>query len=516
MNFLKTFFSLSFTTLISRILGFLRDLTIAHIFGVSIYTDAFFIAFKIPNLLRRLFFEGAFYQAFIPILIYYKSNKKTKKIQDFISSISGLIFIILFILIILGIIFSDYLIKISAPGFIKISDQFELSCILLKIMFPYLLLVSLSSLYSSILNSWNYFSIPAFSSSILNCTIIFFSICFNDYFQPSIIILAWAVIISGLLQLIYQFPYLLKINMLVFPRINLKNSGLIKVIKKIGPSLLGSTANQISLILNSIFSSLLNTGSISWMYYADRLVEFPIGILGVSLSTILFTSLSKSYSKNNMIEFNKLINLGFKIGLIISLPISVILFILSKPLIEILFKYGKFTNFDVLMTQKALELYSIGLVSFILIKILSSAFYASQKVNIPMKISLFTLLILQILNPCLIFYYQHAGLALSFSISGWINLFLIFWILHQKKMISLNFNIFIFIFRLFIALSCMTLTLIFMLYFIPLHNINSFFTKIVSLFTILFTIGIVYLISLYFLKISFINDIYSIKNSKKN
>ncbi|QFQ32504.1 murein biosynthesis integral membrane protein MurJ [Buchnera aphidicola (Aphis fabae)] len=507
MNLLKSLFSLSFMTLISRILGFFRDLIIAHIFGVSIYTDAFFVAFKIPNLLRRLFFEGAFSQSFIPILIYYKSNKKIKYTKDFIASLSGLIIVLLSIIIILGITFSDDLIKFSAPGFTQSLQKFKISCTLLEIMFPYVLLVSLSSLYSSILNSWNYFSIPAFAPCILNITIIIFSIFFNSFFKPSILILAWSVIVGGVIQLVYQLPYLSQINMLIFPKFNFKDIGLLKVLKKIGPSLIGSSANQISLIFNTIFSSLLSSGSISWMYYADRLIEFPIGILGVSLSTILFTSLSKSYSKNKLKEYKQLLNWGCRIALILSLPASIVLFILAKPLIVILFQYGKFTDFDVLMTQKALELYSFGLVSFVLVKILSSAFYASQEIHIPTRISLFTLLITQILNPCLIFYFQHAGLALSFSISGWINCFLLYWKLYQKRLIYFNFNELMFIFRLLIAIFSMTFVLIFMLYFIPLYGINSFVTKIIRLFTILFITGIIYLISLYFLGISFLNNL---------
>ncbi|QCI17151.1 murein biosynthesis integral membrane protein MurJ [Buchnera aphidicola (Aphis helianthi)] len=506
MNLLKSLFSLSFMTLISRILGFLRDLVIAHIFGVSIYTDAFFVAFKIPNLLRRLFFEGAFSQSFVPILIYYKSYKKIKYTKDFIASLSGLIIIFLSIIILLGIIFSSYIIEFSAPGFTQSIQKFQISSTLLKIMFPYILLVSLSSLYSSILNSWNYFSIPALAPSILNITIIILSIFFNSFFQPSILVLAWSVIIGGIIQLIYQLPSLIKINMFIMPNFNFNNIGLLKVLKKIGPCLIGASANQISLIFNTIFASLLNSGSISWMYYADRLIEFPIGMLGVSLSTILFPSLSKSYSKNRFKEYKQLLHWGFRIGLILSLPSSIILFVLAKPLVVILFQYGKFTNFDVLMTQKALELYSIGLVAFILVKVLSSAFYASQEVNIPTRIALFTLSITQILNPCLIFYFQHAGLALSFSISGWINFFLLYWKMYQKKLIHFNFNECIFIFRLLIAILSMTFVLIFMIYFIPLYDISSFFTKITRLFIILFVSGMIYLISLYFLGISFLNN----------
>jgi putative peptidoglycan lipid II flippase len=492
-------------TLISRIFGFFRDVLIAHIFGASMFTDAFFIAFKIPNLLRRIFAEGAFYQSFIPILIDYKSRKDKEYIQEFIRSTCGFTILVLTTFVILGIIFSDYIIFISAPGFSESSKKLQLASNLLKIMFPYILFISLSSLCSSILNSYNYFFIPSLSSSLLNISIIVFSFFFSDYFEPSIISLAWSVMIGGFFQLFYQFPHLYKIKMLVFPKINFKNIGLIKVLKKMGPSTLGSCANQISLIFNTIFSSLLHSGSISWIYYADRLIEFPIGIIGVSLSTILFTSFSCSYSNNTQSEYKILLNWGIRFGLILSLPISVILFMFSKPLVIILFQYGKFTDFDVLMTQKALELYSFGLVSFILVKILVSAFYSCQEVNIPMRISILTLFLTQLMNPFLIFYFQHSGLALSCSIASWINFFLLYWKLYQKGIINFKLNDFIFIFRLLIAVLVMTFFLIFMLYFIPSWKIGSFFDKIIRLFTILSISGIVYLIALHFLGIRLLN-----------
>ncbi|AYN24736.1 murein biosynthesis integral membrane protein MurJ [Buchnera aphidicola] len=505
MNILKCLVSVSVMTLISRVLGFLRDLLIAHIFGASIFTDAFFIAFKIPNLLRQIFAEGAFSKSFIPILINYKSRKDKEYIQEFIRSTSGLMILILTIIVILGIIFSNYLIIVNAPGFSKSPDKLQLACTLLKIMFPYILFISLSSLCSSILNSCNDFFIPSFSPIILNITIIVFSFFFNNYFEPSIISLAWSVIIGGFFQLFYQFPFLYKINMLVFPNINFKNIGLLKVLRKMGPSILGSGANQISLIFNTIFISLLNPGSISWMYYADRLIEFPIGIIGVSLSTILFTSFSSTYSNNTKSEYKKLLNWAIRFSLILSLPISVILFMCSKPLVIILFQYGKFTNFDVLMTQKVLELYSFGLVSFILVKILVSAFYAYQEVNIPMRISILTLFLTQLMNPFFIFYFQHSGLALSCSIASWINFILLYWKMYQKKIVNFKLNNFIFIFRLLIAISVMIFCLIVMLYFIPSWKIGSFFDKIIRLFTILLVSVIVYLITLYFLGIRVLN-----------
>ncbi|CAL4326392.1 murein biosynthesis integral membrane protein MurJ [Buchnera aphidicola] len=501
MNLLKSLISVSFMTLISRILGFIRDVLIASTFGASMFTDAFFISFKIPNLLCRIFSDNSFSQTFVPILMEYKSCKNEKYVQNFISSMFGFMIFFMFFLIILGMFYSRFLILINAPGFLELPEKLRLSEHLLTIMLPYILLISLSSFFSSILNSWNYFSVPALSPVFLNISIIVFSIFFSSFFNPSIISLAWAVIIGGFIQLFYQFPFLYKINMLVMPNISWNNIGLLRFLKKIGPAILGTSANQISLIINTIFTSLLCSGSISWIYYADRLIEFPVGILGVSLSTVLFTSLTKRYKNNIKSEYKKLLDWGLRIGLIVSLPSAIILFFLAKPIIVVLFQYGKFTNFDVLMTEKVLELYSFGLVSFILVKILASAFYACEEINIPMQISFLTLFLTQLMNPILIFYFKHAGLALSVSISGWINFLLLYWKLYQKKMIFLKYNDFVFIFRLILSILVMLVILFFILHFMPLWNVGSFFNKIIRLIFVCFISGVGYLVMLHFLGI---------------
>jgi len=510
MNLLKPFISVSAMTLISRILGFIRDVLIANTFGASFYTDVFFVSFKIPNLLRRIFSDGAFSQAFIPILMEYRSTKDKKSMEEFISSTFGfMIFIVLFFTI-LGMFFSRFLISLNAPGFLESLEKLTLSTHLLTIMFPYILFISLSSFFSSILYSWNYFFIPSLSPIFLNLSIIFFSSCCSSFFHPSIVALAWSVIIGGFFQLLYQLPFLYNINMLVMPNISWNNIGLIKVLKKIGPAVLGTSANQISLIINTIFSSLLNAGSISWIYYADRLIEFPIGILGVSLNTILFTSLSKTHKKNKKSEYKKLLHWGLQISLILSIPSAVIIFILAKPIIIVLFQYGKFTYFDVLMTEQVLKYYSFGLISFILVKILSSAFYSCEKTNIPMKISFFALLLTQLMNPFLIFYFKHSGLALSISISSWINFLLLYFELYKRKMIFFNFRELIFILKLIISTLVMVVILLLVLNVMPLWDIGSFYNKIIRFIFIFFISGAVYLLMLYLLGIHILNFSYKI------
>ncbi|CAL4322594.1 murein biosynthesis integral membrane protein MurJ [Buchnera aphidicola] len=510
MKILKSLVSVSMITFISRTLGFVRDILIAHVFGISLFTDAFFIAFKIPNLLRRIFAEGVFAQSFIPILMEYKYTKKETYIKYFISCILGIIIFLLFILILLGVFFARSIILISAPSFSLSLYKLTLATHLLIIMFPYILLISLSSLLSSILHAWNFFSIPSISPIFLNISMIIFSVFFSSYFHPTIFALAWSVLIGGIIQLFYQVPYLYKINMLVMPSINFQHSGILRVLKRMGSAIIGSSANQISLMMNTVFSSLLNIGSVSWIYYADRLIEFPIGILGASLSTILFTSLSKNYHQGIIKKYKQSLDYSMRLSLILGIPSACICFFCSKPLVIILFQYGRFLDFDVLMTQKALELYSFGLVSFVLVKIFSCAFYACEEINIPIRTSIFTIFLTQLINPILIFYFQHAGLALSVSISSWFNVFFLYWKLYQKNIFALRSNWYIFLLRLLSATVVMVCILIIMLHIMPSWSIGSICNKIIRLFFVLLLSFIVYFCSLHVLGMRLLRVVYKI------
>lgn len=302
MHFLKLLGMIGSITFCSRILGFIRDTVIVRFFGADTTTDAFFIAFKLPNLLRKIFAEGAFSQTFIPILSDYKNKKNKKTLKNFIANVSGLLILILVVIVFLGIFFSSFLIQIIAPGFSQNKEKFILACLLLKITFPYILFISLTSLASSILYTWNYFFIPTITPIFLNISMIFFCLFTTSYFNIPILALAWSVIFGGILQTMYQMFFLKKINMLILPTLNLKNIAVWNLIKKMGTITFGISVYQISLILNTIFASFLVSGSISWMYYADRLIEFPSGILGVTLSTILLPSLSKAFYEKKKIS----------------------------------------------------------------------------------------------------------------------------------------------------------------------------------------------------------------------
>ena len=266
MNLLKSLAAVSSMTMFSRVLGFARDAIVARIFGAGMATDAFFVAFKLPNLLRRIFAEGAFSQAFVPILAEYKSKQGEDATRVFVSYVSGLLTLALAVVTVAGMLAAPWVIMVTAPGFADTADKFALTSQLLKITFPYILLISLASLVGAILNTWNRFSIPAFAPTLLNFSMICFALFAAPYFNPPVLALAWAVTVGGILQLVYQLPHLKKIGMLVLPRINFHDAGAMRVVKQMGPAILGVSVSQISLIINTIFASFLASGSVSWMY----------------------------------------------------------------------------------------------------------------------------------------------------------------------------------------------------------------------------------------------------------
>ncbi|PPI88100.1 murein biosynthesis integral membrane protein MurJ [Candidatus Pantoea edessiphila] len=472
MNLLKSVTTVSVITLFSRVLGFIRDVIIAQFFGAGMYTDAFFMAFKLPNLLRRIFAEGAFSQAFIPVFIEYKNRKikENKNSHDaiclFISCIFGMLILSLIIVTIMGMTISTQLAVIIAPGFTKNEHLFTVFVYLLKVMFPYIILISLTSLISVILNSYDCFILPAFAPILFNISIIIFIMLYKSYFNPSIISLGWGVICGGIVQLIFQLPYLKKINLLVMPRIIFNNPYSLSVIRRMGPAIIGMSVSQISSIINNMFSSFLAFGSLSWLYYANRLVELPIGVLGVALSTIILPALSKSLANGNYDEYLRLMNWGLKICLLLSLPSTAGLILLSKPIIISLFQYGKFNYIDTSMTQYALITYSIGLIALMTIKVLVLGFYSNNDMKTPVKIAIITLIVTQLINFILFNSLGHICLAFSISIAAILNASLLYYNLLKKNIFKLQDGWGKFLLHIFIATLVMTLVLLIILNYI--------------------------------------------------
>ncbi|MDM2933570.1 murein biosynthesis integral membrane protein MurJ [Citrobacter sp. Cu233] len=490
MNLLKSLAAVSSMTMFSRVLGFARDAIVARIFGAGMATDAFFVAFKLPNLLRRIFAEGAFSQAFVPILAEYKSKQGEDATRVFVAYVSGLLTLALAVVTVAGMLAAPWVIMVTAPGFADTADKFTLTTQLLRITFPYILLISLASLAGAILNTWNRFSIPAFAPTFLNISMIGFALFAAPYFHPPVLALAWAVTVGGVLQLVYQLPHLKKIGMLVLPRVNFRDEGAMRVVKQMGPAILGVSVSQVSMIINTIFASFLASGSVSWMYYADRLMEFPSGVLGVALGTILLPSLSKSFSSGNHDEYCRLMDWGLRLCFLLALPSAVALGILAKPLTVSLFQYGKFTAFDAAMTQRALVAYSVGLIGIIIVKVLAPGFYSRQDIKTPVKIAIVTLILTQVMNLAFIGPLKHAGLSLSIGLAACLNASLLYWQLRKQKIFTPQPGWAWFVTRLVISVLVMSAALVGMLYIMPDWSQGTMVWRVMRLMAVV-VVGIV-------------------------
>ncbi|MFS1562995.1 MAG: murein biosynthesis integral membrane protein MurJ [Candidatus Arsenophonus phytopathogenicus] len=497
MNLLKSLAAIISMTMFSRILGFIRDAIIARFFGAGAATDAFFVAFRLPNLLRRIFAEGAFSQAFVPILAEYKNQQGDEATRTFIAYVSGLLTLILAIVTLAGILAAPWVIYITAPGFTDTPDKFDLTVRLLRITFPYILLISLVSLAGAILNTWNRFSVPAFAPTLLNISMIMSVLLLAPYCEPTIIALGWGVFAGGILQLLYQLPYLQKIGMLVLPRISFRNSGVWRVLKLMGPAIIGVSVSQISLIINTIFSSFLQSGSVSWMHYADRLMELPTGVLGVALGTILLPSLAKSFSTGDHKEYQRLMDWGLRLCFLLALPCAIALAILAEPLTVSLFQYGNFTAYDAVMTQRALIAYCVGLMGLIVVKVLAPGFYSRQDIKTPVKIAIIALILTQLMNLAFIGSLKHAGLALSIGLAACFNALMLYWQLRRQAIFSPLSGWGKFLLKLIAALIVMVAVLLLLLNFMPPWEQGNMLMRITRLLLVVFAGAMSYFAALF-------------------
>jgi len=433
MNLLKALVTVGGMTFISRLLGFARDTLIARIFGAGMATDAFFVAFKIPNLLRRISGEGAFSQAFVPILSEYRKQRTPEATRALINHVASLLGLFLVGITILGMLAAPVIVRLTSPGFVSDPAKFALTTDLLRITFPYILFISLVSMAGGVLNAYSKFQVPAFTPVWLNLSFIVAALFVAPHFQNSVYVLAWAVFAGGVIQLLYQLPYLQKIGMLPRYALNTQDEGVRRILRLMGPAIFGVSVAQISIVLNNVFASFMPTGSVSWLYYADRLMEFPTGVLGVALGTILLPSLSKAHVDKSTAEFSQLLDWGLRLTFMLAIPAAVAMAVLSKPLVASLFYYGKFTPADVMQTERALIAYSLSLLGLIMVKVLAPGFYARQNVKTPVKIAIFTLVVTQILNVLFLYFtpLRHAGLALAVGLGACLNATLL-WVTLQR------------------------------------------------------------------------------------
>jgi putative peptidoglycan lipid II flippase len=433
LNLLRAAASVSGMTLLSRITGFIRDTIIAVMFGAGMVSDAFFVAFRIPNLLRRLFAEGAFSQAFVPVLGEYRNRHGDAATRELAGKVLAVLAVLLFLVTLAGIVAAPAVVYLTSAGFAKDPDKFALTVTMLRICFPYILFVSLVSFASGLLNTYARFKAPAFTPVLLNISFIAFALLVAPRMERPIVALAWAVFFGGIAQLLFQIPFLRQIGMLPRPRWDPKDEGVIRILKLMAPAALGVSVAQLSLVINTQIASWLGDGAISWIYYADRLMEFPSALLGVALGTVLLPSLVRHHSTNDTVAYSRLLDWGLRLTLLLALPAAVALAMLATPLIATLFWHGDaFTRHDVFMTRNALIAYAVGLVGLILVKVLAPGFYARQNIRTPVKVAIATLIVTQLLNAAFVPFLRHAGLALSISVGALFNAAWLWWLIRRS------------------------------------------------------------------------------------
>jgi putative peptidoglycan lipid II flippase len=438
-------------TFFSRILGLVRDMVTAYVFGAGPGYDAFILALRIPNLMRRLFAEGAFSQAFVPIISTYKQQQEHAQVSQFISRVSGALGIVVLSVSVIGMCGAPLIIKLFAPGFTYGSTKMNLAIDMLRITFPYIFFISLTALIGSILNAYGRFGAAAFTPIFLNvCMIIASLYCVHLFVVPEKA-LAWGVCLGGIVQFVFLLGFLRRDNLLVWPSLCWQDPGVKKILTLMAPAIFGASVNQINIMIDTLFASFLPNGSISWLYYSDRLMEFPLGIFGVGFATVILPNLSRLHAAKAKEEFSATLDLGIRCVLIVGIPATLGLYFLAGPLLATLFQSGKFSVNDVIMSSHSLMAYALAVVGIMLSKMLSSAFYACQNIKTPVRISVVILISNVVLISIFIYPLKHAGLALATSLSSILNAAILLVILHRKKLYQLQPGWQLFLLRLVVA-----------------------------------------------------------------
>ena len=492
---LKSTAIVSSMTLISRILGFVRDMLFARIFGADASTDAFFVAFKIPNFLRRLFAEGAFSQAFIPVLSEYKEKGGKAALQHFVDRTAGTFAVILLLVTIVGVFAAPILIYIFAPGFAWNGNQHDLAAQLLRFTFPYLFFISLVAFAGGILNTFGKFAIPAFTPVFLNLCMIAAAVWLSPMMAEPIMALAWGVFAAGVVQLLFQIPALLRLGLLPKPKFGFRDEGVKRIMKLMLPAIFGVSITQINLLLDTLIASFLVSGSVSWLYYSDRLVEFPLGVFGIALATVILPNLSKNHAADDTVGFSRSLDWGLKLVLLIGTPAAIGLLLLAEPMLSTLFQYHEFTHQDVVMAGRSLMAYSLGLLGFILVKVLVPGFSSRKDMKTPVRFGIYAMIANMFMNIAFVFPLAHAGLALATSLGAFFNASLLLTKLLKDKIYQPSKGWLLFFMRIILAGEVMALLL---LYFVDPMQWNQWgaIDRILSLVLWIVIAGISYFLVL--------------------
>lgn len=439
---LRSSFIVSTMTMLSRVLGLARDVIFARVIGAEAGADAFYVAFKIPNFFRRLFAEGAFAQAFVPVLSEYRQNGSHAAVKDLLDRVAGCLGSVLLLVTVLAVVGAPVVTAIFAPGFMDHSEKFALATEMIRITFPYLMLISLTGFAGAILNSYDRFAVPAVTPVLLNLSLICAALFVAPHFEQPVFALAWGVLAAGIVQLLFQLPFLKQIELLPSAKIDWQDKGVKRILTLMVPALFGVSVSQINLLLDTVLASFLPTGSVSWLYYSDRLAELPLGVFGIAIATVILPSLSRQHAGAGAEEFNKTLNWALRMILLIALPSSLALIILAEPILFTLFQYGKTDAHTVLMSGFSLRAYAIGLTAFMLIKVLAPGFYARQDMKTPVRIGVIAMVANMLLNLAFVlplyFYFNlgHVGLALATSVSAYLNAGLLFRGLKRQSVFS--------------------------------------------------------------------------------
>lgn len=419
----------SLMTMLSRVLGLVRDVVIANVFGASAATDAFFVAFKIPNFLRRLFAEGAFSQAFVPVLAEYKVKGPHEAVKDLVDRVAGRLGFVLLLVTLAGMVAAPLIIALFAPGFIG-TPKFDAAADMLRITFPYLLLISLTAFAGGILNTYGRFGVPAFTPVLLNLSMIGAGLFLTSYMPAGreIEALAWGVFVAGLLQLAFQLPWLARINLLPRPRKAEGHEGVRRILSLMAPAVFGVSVTQINLLLDTVIASFLITGSVTWLYTAERLTELPLGVIGIAIGTVILPSLSEKHADKTPEAFNRTLDWALRVTLLVGLPSALAIGLMAMPLMQAIFQHGDFKAHDAAMASMALQAYALGIMCFMLVKVLAPGYFARQDMKTPVTYGIRTLVANMALNLLLVGTLHltgwaplHVGLALASSLAAVLN-----------------------------------------------------------------------------------------------
>ncbi|MGB1174344.1 MAG: murein biosynthesis integral membrane protein MurJ [Luminiphilus sp.] len=420
-------FVVSIGTMLSRVLGLARDVVLANLLGAAPNADAFFVAFKIPNFLRRLFAEGAFSQAFVPVLTETREQGSHEAVRHLVDRVAGVLGGSLFVLTALAMVMAPWVALIFAPGFSRDVAKLALTADLIVWTFPYLFLISLTGFCGAILNTYGRFAVPAYTPVLLNLSLITAAVVWAPTMPEPALGLAMGVTLAGVVQLLFQLPSLRALKLTPRPVWDTKDEGVRKILMLMVPALFGVSVSQINLLFDTVLASLLPDGSVAWLYYSDRLTELPLGVFAIAIATVILPTLSALNTRAEPEEFSQTLAWAMRNVLLIAVPATVALWLLAEPILATLFQYGAFTDRDVEMAAASLRAYTVGLGGFMLIKVLAPGYYARQDMKTPVKIGIIAMVSNMVLNVLFVFplmwYFEmgHVGLALATSVSAWIN-----------------------------------------------------------------------------------------------